>query len=103
MSINIRTRGQVRGGVAEIKSLIRHPMESGARMDQSTGKPFPMKLITNVDVSVNGNKVVDAQWSANISTNPYMHVNVAANSGDEVTINLVDNTGETGSETFKLR
>ncbi|WP_044410073.1 thiosulfate oxidation carrier complex protein SoxZ [Thiomicrospira microaerophila] len=103
MSINIRTRGQVRGGVAEIKSLIRHPMESGARMDQSTGRPFPMKLITNVDVSVNGSKVVDAQWSANISTNPYMHVNVAANSGDEVTINLVDNTGETGSETFKLR
>jgi sulfur-oxidizing protein SoxZ len=103
MSINIRTRGQVRGGVAEIKSLIRHPMESGARMDQSTGKPFPMKLITNVDVSVNGNRVVDAQWSANISTNPYMHVNVAANSGDEVTINLVDNTGETGSETFTLR
>lgn len=103
MSINIRTRGQVRGGVAEIKSLIRHPMESGARMDQSTGKPFPMKLITNVDVSVNGNKVVDAQWSANISTNPYMHVNVAANSGDEVTINLVDNTGETGTQTFKLR
>jgi sulfur-oxidizing protein SoxZ len=103
MSINIRTRGQVKGGVAEIKSLIRHPMESGARMDQSTGKPFPMKLITNVDVSVNGSKVVDAQWSANISTNPYMHVNVAAKSGDEVTINLVDNTGETGSETFKLR
>jgi sulfur-oxidizing protein SoxZ len=103
MSINIRTRGQVRGGVAEIKSLIRHPMESGARMDQSTGKPFPMKLITNVDVSVNGNRVVDAQWSANISTNPYMHINVAANSGDEVTINLVDNTGESGSETFTLR
>ncbi|WFE69137.1 thiosulfate oxidation carrier complex protein SoxZ [Thiomicrospira sp. R3] len=103
MSINIRTRGQVRGGVAEIKSLIRHPMESGARMDQSTGKPFPMKLITNVDVSVNGSKVVDAQWSANISTNPYMHVNVAANAGDEVTINVVDNTGETGSETFNLR
>lgn len=103
MSINIRTRGQVRGGVAEIKSLIRHPMESGARMDQSTGKPFPMKLITNVDVNVNGTRVVDAQWSANISTNPYMHVNVAANAGDEVTINLVDNTGETGTETFTLR
>jgi sulfur-oxidizing protein SoxZ len=103
MSINIRTRGQVRGGVAEIKSLIRHPMETGARMDQSTGKPFPMKLITNLDVSVNGSKVVDAQWSVNISTNPYVHVNVAAKAGDTVTINLVDNTGETGTETFTLR
>ncbi|MDY0135697.1 MAG: thiosulfate oxidation carrier complex protein SoxZ [Thiomicrospira sp.] len=103
MSINIRTRGSVKGGVAEIKSLIRHPMESGARMDQSTGKPFPMKLIQTVTVDVNGTRAVDAQWSANISTNPYMHVNVAAKSGDEITINVEDNTGEKGSETFKLR
>ncbi|HEY9017067.1 thiosulfate oxidation carrier complex protein SoxZ [Thiomicrospira sp.] len=103
MAINLRTRGSVKGGVAEIKSLIRHPMESGARMDQSTGKPFPMKLITNVEVTVAGKKVVDAQWSANVSANPYMHVNVAANSGDEVTISVVDNTGEKGSETFNLR
>lgn len=103
MAINIRTRGSVKNGVAEIKSLIRHPMESGARMNQSTGKPYPMKLIQSVDVTVAGNKVVDAQWSANISTNPYMHINVAANKGDEVIINVVDNTGETGTEKFNLR
>lgn len=103
MSINLRTRGQVRGGVAEIKSLIRHPMESGARMDQSTGKPFPRKLIETVEVTVAGSKVVDAQWSANISTNPYMHVNVAANSGDEVTIKVTDSDGDTGVDTFNLR
>lgn len=103
MSINIRTRGSLKGGVAEIKSLIRHPMESGARMDQSTGKPFPMKVIQEVTVSVNGAKVVDAQWSANISTNPYMHVNIAAKAGDEVKIDVKDNTGETGSETLTLK
>ncbi len=103
MSINIRTRGSLKGGVAEIKSLIRHPMESGARMDQSTGKPFPMKVIQTVTVAVNGTKVVDAQWSANISTNPYMHVNIAAKAGDTVKIDVVDNTGETGSETLTLK
>jgi sulfur-oxidizing protein SoxZ len=103
MAINIRTRGSVKNGIADIKSLIRHPMESGARMNQSTGKPYPMKLIQTVDVTVAGKKVVDAQWSANVSTNPYMHLQVKANSGDEVTINVTDNTGETGTETFNLR
>lgn len=103
MSINIRTRGAVKGGVAEIKSLIRHPMESGVRMNQSTGKPYPKKLIETVEVSVAGKKVVDAQWSANISTNPYMHLQVKANSGDEVVINVKDSEGETGTETFTLK
>lgn len=103
MAINIRTRGSVKNGVAEIKSLIRHPMESGVRMNQSTGKPYPMKLIQLVDVSVAGKKVVDAQWSANVSTNPYVHLQVKANSGDEVVINVKDNEGETGTETFNLR
>src|SRR5690554_1404710 len=103
MAINIRTRGSVKNGIADIKSLIRHPMESGARMNQSTGKPYPMKLIQTVDVTVAGKKVIDAQWSANVSTNPYMHIQVKANSGDEVIINVKDNTGETGTETFNLR
>lgn len=103
MAINIRTRGSVKNGIADIKSLIRHPMESGARMNQSTGKPYPMKLIQTVDVTVAGKKVVDAQWSANVSTNPYMHIQVKANKGDEVVINVKDNTGETGTETFNLR
>lgn len=103
MSINIRTRGTAKGGVAEIKSLIRHPMESGVRMNQATGKPFPKKIITNVEVLVGGKKVVTSEWSANVSTNPYMHLQIAANAGDDVTINVVDSEGEKGTETFKLR
>lgn len=103
MAIKIRMRGKSKGGVAEVKALIKHPMESGARMNKKTGKPYPAKYINMVEVSVNGTKAIDAQWSGAVSANPYMGVMVKANPGDEVTISLTDNTGDKGSESIKLK
>jgi len=103
MSIKIRMRGKSKGGVAEVKALIKHPMESGVRMNKKTGKPFPAKFIDTVEVLVNGNKAVDAQWSGAVSANPYMAVKVNGNKGDQVTVNLTDNTGEKGGQTITLK
>jgi sulfur-oxidizing protein SoxZ len=103
MSIKIRMRGKSKGGVAEIKALIKHPMESGVRMNKKTGKPFPPKYIDMVEVLVNGNKAVDAQWSGAVSANPYMAVKVTAEKGDKVTVNLTDNTGEKGAQTIAVK
>jgi sulfur-oxidizing protein SoxZ len=103
MSIKIRMRGKSKGGVAEVKALIKHPMESGVRMNKKTGKPYPAKYIDMVEVSVNGTKAVDAQWSGAISANPYMAVKVAANKGDEVKVSLTDNTGAKGESSIKLK
>lgn len=103
MSIKIRMRGKSKGGVAEIKALIKHPMESGARMNKKTGKPYPAKFIDMVEVSINGTKAVDAQWSGAVSANPYMGVKVKANAGDEVTVSLTDNTGAKGTKSIKLK
>ncbi len=103
MSIKIRMRGKSKSGIAEVKALIKHPMESGHRMDKKTGKPYPAKFIETVEIAVNGTKAVDAQWSGAVSANPYVSVKVKANSGDEVSISVVDNTGEKGSSTLKLK
>ena len=103
MTIKIRIRGKSVNGVAEVKALIKHPMESGVRMDKKTGKPFPAKFIDTVEVLVNGTKAIDAQWSGAVSANPYLAVKVKANAGDEVTVKLTDNTGDTGTETIKLK
>lgn len=103
MSIKIRMRGKSKGGVAEVKALIKHPMESGARKNKKTGKPYPAKYIDTVTVTVNGTTAVDAQWSGAVSANPYMGVKVKANSGDEVMVSLTDNTGAKGSKTLKLK
>lgn len=103
MSIKIRMRGKSKSGIAEVKALIKHPMESGVRMNKKTGKPYPSKFIDMVEVMVNDQKAVDAQWSGAISANPYMAVQLKANAGDKVTINLTDNAGEKGTETITLK
>jgi len=103
MSIKIRMRGKAVNGVAEVKALIKHPMESGVRMNKKTGKPFPALFINNVEVTVNGAKAVDSQWSGAVSANPYMAIQVKAKAGDEIALNLTDNTGESGSETITLK
>jgi len=103
MSIKIRMRGKSKGGVAEVKALIKHPMESGARKNKKTGKNYPAHFIQNVEIAVNGTKVIGAQWSGAVSANPYLAVKVKANKGDKVTISLTDNTGDKGSKTLKLK
>ncbi len=103
MSIKIRMRGKTKAGLAEVKALIKHPMESGVRMDKKTGKPFPAKYIDMVAITVNGVTAIDAQWSGAVSANPYMAVKVKANSGDEIGITLSDNTGQKGTSTLKLK
>ncbi|WP_028485201.1 thiosulfate oxidation carrier complex protein SoxZ [Hydrogenovibrio halophilus] len=102
MSIKIRMRGRAKGGVAEVKALIKHKMESGARMNKKTGKPYPADYINVVEVMVNGTKAIDSQWSGAISANPYMGVKVKADKGDEVTLKLQDMSGNTGEHTIKV-
>ena len=103
MSIKIRMRGKSKGGVAEIKALIKHPMESGVRMNKKTGKPFPALFIDTVTITVNGAAAIDSQWSGAVSTNPYMAVQVKANPGDEIKLSLTDNSGASGEESLKLK
>lgn len=103
MTIKIRMRGKSVNGVAEIKALISHPMESGVRMNQKTGKPFPAEFIDTVEVLVNDVKAIDSQWSGAVSTNPYVAIQVKANAGDNITIKLSDNNGASGTDTIALK
>ncbi|MBN2607222.1 MAG: thiosulfate oxidation carrier complex protein SoxZ [Thiotrichales bacterium] len=103
MSIKIRMRGKSKGGIAEVKALIKHPMESGARMNKKTGKPYPANYINIVEVLVNGTKAIDAQWSGAVSANPYLGVKVKANKGDKVTLNVASNIGDKGTDSITLK
>lgn len=96
-------RGKSVAGIAEIKALIKHPMESGVRMNQKTGKPFPAQFIDTLQVLVNDVKAIDSQWSGAVSSNPYMAIQVKANAGDTVSIKLTDNTGASGNESLSLK
>ncbi|NPA71237.1 MAG: thiosulfate oxidation carrier complex protein SoxZ [Gammaproteobacteria bacterium] len=103
MTIKIRMRGKVKGPIAEVKALIKHPMESGVRMNKKTGKPYPAKYIESVSITVNGTEAVTSQWSGAVSANPYLAVKLTATKGDKIAISLTDNMGETGTSQITLK
>ena len=99
---SIRLRASNKGGVATVKALITHPMETGLRKDKKTGKKIPAHFIQTVSGKHNGNEVVVAEWSGAVSKNPYLSFQFAgANKGDTVELTWSDNKG--GSETASTK
>ena len=98
----IRLRASNKGGVATVKALITHPMETGLRKDKKTGKKVPAHFIQTVSGKHNGNEVIVAEWSGAISKNPYLSFQFAgAKAGDAVELTWSDNKG--GSETASTK
>jgi sulfur-oxidizing protein SoxZ len=101
---SIRLRASDKGGVATVKALITHPMETGLRKDKKTGTKVPAHFIQTVTGKHNGNEVIVAEWSGAISKNPYLSFQFAgAKAGDSVELTWSDNKGETDTETTKVR
>ena len=94
MSEPMRIRATVQGDVADVRILMRHPMETGQRRD-SKGETVPMHFIQNVLVQHNGRTVVDAQWSQAVSRDPFLGLRVkGAKAGDKITVTWTDNKGD---------
>ena len=97
MADGIKIRAQLREDVADIKVLIIHPMETGQRKD-SRGNRIPRHFIKNVSATLNGNLVLNAQWSQGIARNPFLGFKIrGAKAGDKVAVSWSDNLGETNS------
>lgn len=93
-----RIRATVKGGVAEVRALMSHEMESGQRKD-ANGKPIPAWHITEVTASLNGRAVLIAYWGPAISRNPFLRFQIAgAKVGDKVAISWVDTRGASRSD-----
>lgn len=89
-----RIRVKMKESVAEVKLLIRHPMENGRRRDQITGEKIPRHYIRELKCEHNGEPVLTAQWSWGVSSNPFLSFRILdANPGDSVQISWVDNKG----------
>lgn len=102
-SKSIRLRASNKGGVATVKTLITHPMETGLRKDKKTGKKVPAHFIETVSGKHNGQEVLLAEWSGAVSKNPYLSFKFAgAKSGDTVEITWADNKGGTETASTKV-
>ena len=95
---SIRVKAKVKDGVAEVKSLMKHEMETGTRKDSKTGELVPAHHITEVVAKHNGKVVMQANWGPAVSKNPYFAFSFRnAKPGDKLEISWVDNTGEQAS------
>ena len=98
MSEPMRIRATVQADVADVRILMRHPMETGQRKD-SKGDIVPVHFIQHVAVAHNGKTVLDAQWSQAVSRDPFLGLRVkGAKVGDKITVTWTDNKGDKRSD-----
>jgi len=94
MSGPMKIRATESGGVADIRVLMAHAMETGLRKD-GAGKIVPAHFIQNITVKLNGKTVVEGEISQAVSRNPVFSFHVKnAKKGDKVEISWVDNKGD---------
>ncbi len=98
----IRLRGKIKNGIAEVKALLPHPMETGARVD-SEGALVPAHYIEEVVCQRNGEMVLRAEWGASVSKDPYFSFKLHNSTvGDKITISWTDNLGDTATGDITL-
>ncbi len=90
-----KIRAKMRDNVAEVKILIRHPMETGRRIDKVTGEKVPRRFIREIRCEHNGEPVLTVDWSWGVASNPYLSFRILdAKPGDDVRVQWIDNRGE---------
>lgn len=96
--MSTRLQAKISGGITEVKALITHPMETGARQNVKTGKNIPAHFIEEVKCEYNGKVVMSAIWSVGISTNPYTAFKFKGGAiGEKVKLSWKDNKDKTES------
>ena len=95
MANSIKVKTKLKGDIAEVKSLMLHPMETGSRKDPDSGELVPVHHITQLIFTNNGKQVMVANFSTAISKNPYFSFSFkGAKAGDTLKVSWVDNLGE---------
>ena len=97
MSEPMRIRATLQGDVADVRILMRHPMETGQRKDGG-GNLIPLHFIQEITVRLNGKTVIESQISQAVSRNPVFSFRVqGAKAGDKLQISWLDNKGDRNS------
>lgn len=98
MASRIKVKVKLKGDVAEVKSLMLHPMETGARRDPNTGDVVPAHHITQLTFTNNGKPVMVVNCSTAVARDPYFSFSFGgASASDKLKVSWVDNKGESDS------
>ena len=98
----MKIRASVKDGVTEVKVLMQHEMETGLRKDADS-KLVPAWYITQVKAQHNGKTVLESQFGTAISKNPYLVFRFKGGApGEKVSVNWVDNKGDTRTDEAEI-
>jgi sulfur-oxidizing protein SoxZ len=93
MTDPMKIRATLQGEIADVRILMRHPMETGTR--KTAIGLVPMHFIQSVIVQHNGKTVFDAQWSQAVSRDPLLGLRVkGAKIGDKISVTWTDNKND---------
>ena len=98
MGSSIRLKTKIKDDVTTLRAIIRHPMETGFRINDETGERIPEHYIKKIIVKHNSNIIFSCDWSRAVSKNPYLSF-MFSNSklGDKVKIEWFDTKSNTDS------
>jgi len=85
-----------RGEAFEVRVSIRHPMETGFRVDD-VGHSIPRNTLREVVVRYGDAIVLRASLGSGIAANPYLRFFVTARDSGPLTVEWVDDAGEPGT------
>ncbi|MBF0191796.1 MAG: thiosulfate oxidation carrier complex protein SoxZ [Magnetococcales bacterium] len=91
-----------KGEAALIKTLIKHPMESGLRKS-AEGEPIPAHYIETVTAEYGGATVAKATWSGAVSKNPFFSFYVKADKSGPVSVTWKDTKGQEWKEKVEIK
>ena len=98
MASSIRLKTKIRDGVTTVRAIIRHPMETGFRIDSETNEFIHSHYINEIVIKHNGSVVITCDWSRAISKNPYLSFMFeGATIGDKVELSWTDNRNNVDS------
>ena len=99
----MKARIKLKGGVAQVKVLAKHQMETGLRKD-SNGNIIPAHHITDLTARHKGEVVFVASMGPAVSKNPYLAFSVqGVAKGDTIDLAWLDNQGESATLTAKVK
>ncbi len=98
--INVPAKAR-RGEVMEIRTLIRHPMETGFRPG-ADGRIQPRDIIQRFSCHYNGEQVFGAELFSAVAANPYIAFYTLATESGTLSFHWEGDHGFTQTETVKI-
>ena len=92
-----------KGDIVELKALMPHPMETGIRIDRTTGGTFPRHIVSMFVCKYNGEPVFSVEFTPAVASNPYLSFYTVATESGELEFTWVDDAGEQYTETAAIQ